>query len=97
MAIKVIIKRKFKDGCSKDAHDMLIKARQNAMKEQGYIASESLCNCDDANEIVVLSMWRTREDWQRYKNGSARQELEGQMAEILEGQTETSAFEMGLK
>lgn len=97
MTIKVIIKRKFKEGYSKEATKMLIQARNNAMKEEGYISSETLSNCDDPDEVVVLSMWETRKDWWRYKDSAPRQELEHQFEELIEGRTRTVSYEMGLK
>ena len=95
--IKVIIKRQFTDGNLREAAKMLIQARSNAMQEDGYISSETLSNCDNPNEIVVLSMWETRQDWWRYKDSSARQELENKFEEIIEGRTQTVSYEMGMK
>jgi heme-degrading monooxygenase HmoA len=97
MTVKVIIKRKFKEGCLREAAKMLIQARNNAMKEDGYISSETLSNCDDPDEIIVLSMWETRKDWWRYKDSTARQELEHQFEELLEVRTQTASYEMGMK
>ena len=97
MTVKVIIKRKFKEGHLREAAQMLIQARNNAMTEDGYISSETLSNCDDPNEIVVLSMWETRQDWWRYKDSRARQELERQFEELMEEQTRTISYEMGMR
>jgi len=97
MAVKVIIKRIFRDGALREAHKMLIQARQNAMQEEGYISSETLSNCDNPNEIIVLSMWHSRKDWDRYEFSPARRELESRMSEMIEGKTETTAYEMGAR
>lgn len=97
MTIKVIIKRKFKDGLLREAAKMLIEARNYAMQEDGYISSETLSNCDNPNEIVVLSMWESRQDWWRYKDSRDRQDLEKRFEEMLEDGTLTTAYEMGMK
>ena len=97
MAIKVIIKRKFKDGNLKEAAKMLIQARNNAMHQDGYISSETLTNCDDPNELVVLSMWETRQDWWRYKDSAARRELENMFEELIEDKTRTISYDLGMK
>lgn len=96
MAVKIVITRKFKEGALKDASAMLIQARSNAMKEKGYISSETLTSCDTPGRILVLSMWQTKEDWERYKDSSARQENERKYSEMLEGKTEYEVFNMGM-
>jgi len=42
MAVKVLIKRKVKDGKLNEVSKLLIKARYNAIGQQGYISSETL-------------------------------------------------------
>ena len=96
MAIKIIITRTFKDANLKDAQAMLIQARSNAMREKGYISSETLASMDNPAKKVVLTMWQTREDWENYKNSPARQENERKYSEILEGETEYEVFNMGM-
>lgn len=96
MTIKVIIRRKFKEGHLKEANSMLIKARHNAMQTPGYLSSETLSGCDDPNEILVLSMWRKKEDWDQYESSSVRQGLEQQFAEVMDGPSQAIAYVMGL-
>ena len=68
MAVKVLIKRKIKDGKINDASKLLIKARHNAMGQPGYISSETLSGCDDPNNVVIISMWQRIENWNQWKN-----------------------------
>jgi heme-degrading monooxygenase HmoA len=96
MAFKILIRRKFKDATLKDISAMLIQARSNAMKQEGYISSESLVNCDDPSSILVISMWHTKEDWENYRNSATRKDNERKYAEVLEGETQYEAFKMGL-
>ncbi|MCG8620126.1 MAG: antibiotic biosynthesis monooxygenase [Desulfobacterales bacterium] len=97
MVVKVIIQRTFKEGNYKEAANMLIRARQNAMQHDGYISSETLSNCDNPNDIVVLSMWESRKDWWRYKDSQARKDLEREFESLMEGGTRTTAYDMGMK
>lgn len=96
MTVKVLIKRKFKEGTLKDASQMLIQARTNAMSEKGYISSETLSGCDDPNTILVLSMWQKEENWNSYKNSALRKDNEDKYQEILEGPAEYEAYQLGL-
>lgn len=96
MTVKILIKRKFKDGTLKDASQMLIQARSNALKQNGYISSETLSSCNDPNSILVLSMWQKKEDWDNYKNSDDRTENERKYAEIMESSTEYDEFNLGM-
>ena len=64
MAVKIMIKRKFKSESVNDISAMLIKARKNAMTNKGYISTETLVNYDDPCQVVVVSMWQKKEDWE---------------------------------
>ena len=96
MAVKIFIKRTFKDGNLQKASEMLIQARTNAMGEQGYISSETLRGCDNPNEILVVSMWEKKVDWDRYKDKTSRKELEAKFSELLDGSTEYGGYNLGL-
>jgi heme-degrading monooxygenase HmoA len=96
MAVKILIRRKFKHATMKDISAMLFQARCNAMKQKGYISSETLASCEDPNAILVVSMWQTRADWQNYRESPARQENERKYAEILEDSTKYEEFNLGI-
>ena len=96
MTIKISIKRKFKNASAKNVSEVIYEFRQLAIKEKGYISSESLYGCKDPNLIVVLSMWEKMEDWERYVNSSARKEAEKKYSELFEKPTEFEAYHLGL-
>jgi len=97
MAVKVLIKRKVKDGKLNEASKLLIKARYNAMGQQGYISSETLSGCDDPNNVVVISMWQRIENWNQWKNGDLRAENETAIEALLDGPTEYETYNLGLE
>ncbi|MCG8687170.1 MAG: antibiotic biosynthesis monooxygenase [Desulfobacterales bacterium] len=96
MPVKVIIKRKFNNPDFKKISEMLVQARTNAMGESGYISSETLVNSTDPNEIVVLSMWEKKEDWDNFKDSPPRRELEAIFSEMLESPTQATVYKMGM-
>lgn len=96
MAVKILIKRVFKEGTRKDASAMLIKSRANAIEQNGYIASETLVSYDDPNTIMVMSMWQTKEDWDNYKKSAARKENERNYARIMDGVAEYEVYKIGI-
>ena len=96
MAVKVLIKRKIKEGQLNDASKLLIKARYNAMGQPGYISSETLSGCDDSNNVLVISMWQRIEDWDQWKNGDLRAENETAFEALLKGPIEYETYNLGL-
>ena len=97
MAIKVLIKRKIKDGKMNDASKLLIKARYNAMGQQGYISSETLSGCDDQNNVVVVSMWQKIENWNQWEKSELRAENETKFESLLDGPVEYETYNLGLQ
>ena len=53
MAIKVLIKRKFKTGNLNQASQLLNRARYSAMGMKGYISSETLTDLRDPHRTVI--------------------------------------------
>lgn len=96
MSVKILIRRKFRKEAVKDAADMLMKARSNAMGNKGYISTETLVNYDDPQSVLIISMWQTKEDWDRYKDSDTRQTHEDMYARMFEGPTEYEIFSMGI-
>jgi heme-degrading monooxygenase HmoA len=96
MAVKVLIKRKIKDGKLNEASKLLIKTRYSAMGQQGYISSETLTDCDDPNKVVVISMWQKIENWNQWKKSDLRSETEIGFESVLDGPTEYEAYNLGL-
>lgn len=96
MSVKMLIKRKFKEEALKNASAMLIKARTNAMGNTGYISTETLVSYDDPQSVLIISMWQSKEDWDRYRDSATRKEHENKYAEMFEGPTEYEVFKLGM-
>ena len=96
MAVKVLIKRKIKNGILNEASKLLIKVRYAAMGQQGYISSETLSDCDDPNKVVVISMWQKIENWNQWKNTDLRAEIETEFEALLDGSTKYEYYNLGL-
>lgn len=95
MAVKVLIKRKFKAGDLKDGYQLITQARYNAMKQVGYISSETLSDIEDPNRLVVVSMWHSLENWNRWVNSGARTQIEGEIEKLLDAPTEYEKYNLG--
>ena len=96
MAIKILIKRKFKDGNLRAASRLLINHRNGAMEQPGYISSETMQRLEDPNLITVVSMWKDIEAWEAWKNSDTRRANENEDRDLLVGQTEYEHYSLGL-
>ena len=97
MAIKVLIKRRFKTGSLNQASQLLNRARYSAMGMKGYISSETLTDLRDPHRIVVVSMWHSIEDWSNWKTNPSRSEFTGEMEKIMVGPEEMEAYALGMQ
>jgi len=96
MAVKILIKRKFKEGNLKTAARLLINNRNGAMRQPGYISSETMQRLEDPSQITVVSMWKDIEAWETWKNSKMRLANENEVKELLVGQTEYEHYSLGL-
>ncbi len=96
MAVKILIKRKIKDGNMQAAARLLINSRKGAMTHSGYISSETMRSLDDPTQVVVVSMWQKKEDWEAWKNSDARKACEAEFADYLLTPTEYEHYSLGL-
>ena len=97
MAVKILIKRKFKVDKLKEATSLIIKARYAAMRQPGYISSETLSDLKNPGKVVVSSMWQTEKNWEKWKSSPERAEFETEMNKIQEGETEFEHYAMGMQ
>lgn len=96
MAVKILIKRKIKDGNMQAAARLLINNRTGAMTQPGYISSETMRSLDDPTQVAVMSMWQNKEDWQAWKNSDTRKANEAEFEEYLVGPIEYEHYSLGL-
>lgn len=96
MAVKILIKRKFKNGNMRAASRFLINNRSGAMQQPGYISSETLRSLDDKDKIMVVSMWESMEDWQTWKNSDIRKANVEEFKEYMTGETVYEHYSLGL-
>ena len=97
MAVKILIKRRLPMDKAKAQYIVSIfrQLRMIALEQEGYISSETLRNMENPQEFLVISTWRSLEDWQRWFNSNQRRELHSKVDMLLEGGTTYEAFQYG--
>ena len=96
MAVKILIKRKFKNGNLKAASRFVINNRSGAMQQPGYISSETLRSIDDEDKILVVSMWENMEAWEAWKNSEIRKANVAEFKDYLVGEEEHEHYSLVL-
>ena len=94
MLVKVLIRRKFKKGREKEVNALLNEFRAGAMNRTGYVSGHTLVSVDDPQTLLVISTWQSLEEWQEWKDSSARTSFESMMAVHQEEPTTFEAFEL---
>lgn len=71
---------------------MLTELRSMAMRQPGYISGETMRNVHDPSEFLVISTWKSVEDWQRWFADKRREKLEREVDLILGTDTEYKVY-----
>jgi heme oxygenase (mycobilin-producing) len=82
--VKVVLMHTTKDRESSKALIKLIKdIRVVASKQPGFISGETMVDVDDALSIIVISTWKTAEDWKAWDESPARNKTRPLIEELL--------------
>lgn len=84
MMIRVIIDHRVKD--EKDAEtviEIIRQLRNTAMRQPGNLTGETLINTKDRRNILVISTWRSVEDWNAWDASEERSNLTKPMHPFL--------------
>ncbi len=92
MLVKVFMRRKFKEKKIREVFTLIRKIRSRAMKRMGYISGETFVDHEDTTKTMVVGTWQSIDDWKNWKEDPQREDLEAQLAELLEGPTEYEIY-----
>lgn len=95
MVVKVLITRKIKEGKTREVFALLNKFRSDAMSQKGYVSGETLINHDNPQEILVVAMWQSMENWLAWKENHEREANEKLLERYLDGSTRYSTYVLG--
>ena len=95
MAVKVLIKRRIKEGKTKEVFALLNNVRATAMDQKGYITGETLISYNDPHSIRVISTWQSIDHWLTWKDNQERTANEAKLEQYLEFPTEYDEYIFG--
>jgi heme-degrading monooxygenase HmoA len=94
MTVKIFIKRKVSPAHVLDLTVLLKKLRSLTLSQSGYIYGETLKRVDRQDESMVVSTWRSLEDWNAWVNNSERVAIQNEIDRLLGEKTEYAVYEV---
>ena len=92
MSVKIFIKRKVQEQNVLELTALLKRMRTLTLEQEGYISGETLGRIDQKDQCMVISSWRSVEDWNRWVNDPKRIEVQTKIDEILGEETEYEMY-----
>ncbi len=92
MTVKIIIQRKVKDENVVELTTLLKKLRSLTLEQSGYVSGETLSRIDNTEETMVISTWRSLEDWNSWVNNPKRTEIQSEIDKLLGHETEYAMY-----
>ena len=94
MTVKIFIKRKVAADSIIELTILLKKLRSLTLSQSGYIYGETLRRVDAENECMVISTWRSLDDWNKWLHNEQRIEIQNEIDRLLGETTEYSVYEV---
>lgn len=88
MLVKILIKRRFKEGKSKEVCELLNKLRSSAMNLEGYVSGVTLVGYEDPQSMLVISTWQNMEYWLKWKESPQRKQEDALLEIYQDGPTQ---------
>lgn len=92
MTVKIFIKRKVQNQNVIELTLLLKKLRALTLEQPGYISGETLTRIDKNDECMVISSWRSVEDWNSWVNNPKRIEIQMQIDKLLGQETDYAMY-----
>jgi heme oxygenase (mycobilin-producing) len=92
MAVKILITRSIDKDLVQAVNPLIVKLHTLAMAQPGYISGETLKCIDRPGEYMVISTWRSLDDWDRWRNSQERITLQSTIDSITGEDTEYTVY-----
>jgi len=92
MAVKIFIKRKVQSDNAAQLAILLKKLRALTLEQPGYLSGETFNRIDKKDECMVISTWRSVEDWNNWVNNPKRTEIQTIIDQLLGEETEYAIY-----
>ncbi|SDO57778.1 antibiotic biosynthesis monooxygenase family protein [Desulforhopalus singaporensis] len=94
MTVKIFIKRRVSPENILELTVLLKKLRSLTLNQSGYIYGETLRRVDMSDECMVISTWRSIDDWNSWLHNEERQAIQSEIDLLLGQETEYAVYEV---
>jgi len=92
MTVKIFIKRNVTENTLEELTILFQKMRSVCLMQPGYISGQTLKRLDEPGERLVISTWRSIEDWEAWYKSSERREIQSQIDSLLGEETSYAIY-----
>jgi len=92
MTVKIIIERIFKEIPKTEDLRVINELRIKAMSREGDVSGEPLIDTEDHRKMVVVSVWSSLAEWNKWADSKERRELETKLSSRLESPTRLRSY-----
>ncbi len=93
MTVRIFIKRQVPDSKIAELSILLKRLRSVTLMQPGYISGQTLKRLDKPGECLVISTWRSAEDWDEWLKNSKRIAIQNEIDDLLGSSTEYGVYE----
>ena len=87
MTVKIFIKRSVTESTLEQLTSLFQKMRSVCLMQPGYISGQTLKRLDRPGERLVISTWRSIEDWENWLKSPERREIQLEIDSLLGEET----------
>ena len=80
--IRVVIERTLSREGDEEIQRAMRELRRGAIQQPGYVSGETLRDTANPHHFVILSTWRSPEEWAAWANSGRRREVEERIRAI---------------
>ena len=92
MTARVLIKRRVAKNKEGELLPLILELRTLATLQPGYMSGETLRNAKNPEEYLVISTWRSIDDWRAWEASNERAQIQGKIDSLLETKTEFEIY-----
>lgn len=93
MSVKIFIKRSVTEGKVPELTVLLKRLRSVTLMQPGYISGQTLKRLDQPGECMVISTWRSIEDWNDWVKNDKRIAIQKEIDDLLGSETDYEIYE----
>jgi heme-degrading monooxygenase HmoA len=95
MTVKILVTRTVPRKKGSEMLKLFKEMRSLATDQPGYISGETLKSSDRPDVFLVISTWKTAEDWELWLLSKERQRIQAKIDELLGSTTSYEMFHYG--